>query len=113
VEYFAAIDVSLELSSVCVVDGTGKIVREKKVASEPEALAEFFRGTGLTFTRIGLEAGPLSQWLHAGLTAAGLPAMLIAARQGGIEGDDGEDRPKRRARHGTADAHGVVPAGAR
>jgi transposase len=42
VEYFAAIDVSLELSSVCVVDGTGKIVREKKVASEPEALAEFF-----------------------------------------------------------------------
>jgi len=80
VEYFAAIDVSLELSSVCVVDGTGKIVREKKVASEPEALAEFFRGTGLTFTRIGLEAGPLSQWLHAGLTAAGLPAMLIETR---------------------------------
>jgi hypothetical protein len=40
VEYFAAIDVSLELSSVCVVDGTGKIVREGKVASEPEALAE-------------------------------------------------------------------------
>lgn len=79
-EYFAAIDVSLELSSVCVVDGTGKIVREKKVASEPEALAEFFRGTGLTFTRIGLEAGPLSQWLHAGLTAAGLPAMLIETR---------------------------------
>jgi transposase len=80
VEYFAAIDVSLELSSVCVVDGTGKIVREKKVASEPEALAEFFRGTGLTFTRIGLEAGPLSQWLHAGLMAAGLPAMLIETR---------------------------------
>jgi transposase len=80
VEYFAAIDVSLELSSVCVVDGTGKIVREKKVASEPEALAEFFRDTGLTFTRIGLEAGPLSQWLHAGLTAAGLPAMLIETR---------------------------------
>ena len=79
-EYFAAIDVSQELSSVCVVDGTGKIVCEKKVASEPEALAAFFRGSGLILTRIGLEAGPLSQWLHAGLTAAGLPAILIETR---------------------------------
>ena len=79
-EYFAAIDVSLELSSVCVVDGTGKIVREGKVASEPEALAAWFTGSGLEFTRIGLEAGPLSQWLHAGLTAAGLPAILIETR---------------------------------
>jgi transposase len=80
VEYFAAIDVSLELSSVCVVDGAGQIVREAKVASEPEALVAFFRGTGLTFTRIGLEAGPLSQWLHTGLTEAGLSTTLIETR---------------------------------
>jgi len=80
VEYFAAIDVSLEQSSVCVVDGTGKIVREGKVASEPEVLAAWFTASGLAFTRIGLEAGPLSQWLHAGLTAAGLPAILIETR---------------------------------
>lgn len=80
VEHFAAIDVSLELSSVCVLDGTGKIVCEKKVASEPEALVAFFRATGLIFTRIGLEAGPLSQWLHAGLTEAGLAAVLIETR---------------------------------
>jgi len=79
-EYFAAIDVSLELSSVCVVDGTGKIVREAKVASEPAALIALFDDTGFEFTRIGLEAGPLSQWLHAGLTAAGLPAILIETR---------------------------------
>ena len=79
-EYFAAIDVSLELSSVCVVDGTGKIICEKKVASEPEALVAWFNDTGLEFTRIGLEAGPLSQWLHAGLTAAGLSAILIETR---------------------------------
>jgi transposase len=72
VEYFAGIDVSLEESSVCVVDGTGKIVREAKVASEPEVLAAWFAESGLKFTRIGLEAGPLSQWLHAGLTAAGV-----------------------------------------
>jgi transposase len=80
VEHYAAIAVSLELSSVCVVDGTGKIIRETKVASEPEALAALFNDTGLEFTRIGLEAGPLSQWLHAGLTAAGLPAILIETR---------------------------------
>ncbi len=79
-EYFAAIDVSLELSSVCVVDGAGQIVREAKVASEPDALIQWFRETGLTFTRIGLEAGPLSQWLHAGLVAAGFPVILIETR---------------------------------
>ncbi len=50
-EYFAAIDVSLELSSVCVVDGTGRIVREAKVASEPGALVRHFRDSGLAFTR--------------------------------------------------------------
>ena len=70
-EYFAAIDVSLELSSVYVVDGTGKIVREAKVASEPAALIAWFDDIGFEFTRVGLEAGPLLQWLHAGLTAAG------------------------------------------
>jgi transposase len=80
VEYYAAIDVSLALSSVCVVDGTGKIVREAKVASEPEELVRFFRDLNLVLTRVGLEAGPLSQWLHAGLTEAGLPAILIETR---------------------------------
>ena len=79
-EHFAAIDVSLELSSVCVVDSTGRIVREAKVASEPEVLVRFFQESGLTYTRIGLEAGPLSQWLHAGLTAAGFEVVMLEAR---------------------------------
>ena len=80
VGYFAGIDVSLETSRVCVVDGAGRIVREGEADSEPEALATFLRGTGLAFERVGLEAGPLSQWLHAGLGAAGLPAVLIETR---------------------------------
>src|SRR5690348_14542091 len=67
VEHYAGIDVSLERSSVCVVDATGKIVREAKVASEPEALADFFRRLGLSLTRVGLEAGPLSQWFIWGI----------------------------------------------
>jgi transposase len=79
-EYFAAIDVSLKLSCVCVVDGTGQILREAKVASEPVALVAYLRETGLAFTRVGLEAGPLSQWIHAGLAAAGFEAVLLETR---------------------------------
>ena len=80
VRYFAGIDVSLEESSVCVVDGEGRLVREVKVPSEPEALVAFLRNLKLVFERIGLEAGPLSQWLHAGLERAGLPVVLIETR---------------------------------
>ncbi len=79
-EHFAGIDVSLEQSSVCVVDGAGRIVRETKVASEPEALIRFFGGLEIEVTRIGLEAGPLSQWLHAGLVAAGFEVVLLETR---------------------------------
>ena len=70
-EHYAGIDVSLESASRCVVDATGRIVREAKMASEPEVLIEWYRGLGLAVARIGLEAGPLSQWLSAGMRAAG------------------------------------------
>jgi transposase len=79
-EHYAAIDVSLAWSSICVVDALEEIVREAKVRSEREALVAFFAESGLSFARIGLEAGPLSQWLHAGLVEAGLPAILIETR---------------------------------
>ena len=79
-EYYAGIDVSLKESSVCVVDGTGKIVREAKTASELGALCQFMAGIGFSLTRIGLEAGPLSQWLHEGLVDAGFEVVLIAAQ---------------------------------
>jgi transposase len=79
-EHYAGIDVSLERSSVCVVDAAGRIVREAKVTSEPETLVSFFVGLGVAVTRIGLEAGPLSQWLHAGLTGAGFEAVLLETR---------------------------------
>src|SRR5882724_8966804 len=79
-EYYAGIDVSLESASLCVVDATGRIVREAKVASEPETLIEWFRSLGIAVTRIGLEAGPLSQWLFAGLRKAGLAVELLETR---------------------------------
>ena len=71
---------SLEQSSVCVVDADGQIVREAKVASEPEALISWFGSLGLQLTRIGLEAGPLSQWLYAAMRAAGLAVELLETR---------------------------------
>lgn len=69
-EHYAGLDVSLELTSVCIVDERGTIVCEVKVASEPEALIRFLRAQELVIVRVGLEAGPLSQWLHAGLVTA-------------------------------------------
>jgi transposase len=79
-EHYAGIDVSLECSSVCVVDANGKIVRETKVASEPEALIAWFHSLGFALERIGLEAGPLSQWLFAKMQAAGLAVELLETR---------------------------------
>lgn len=83
-EHYAGIDVSLELSSVCVVDAQGKIVRETKVASEPEALVAFFASLGFAVKRIGLEAGPLSAWLHAGLKRAGFDTVLLETRHAAL-----------------------------
>ena len=79
-DHYAGIDVSLEQSSVCIVDATGKIVREAKVASEPEALTAWFGSLGYAVTRIGLEAGPLSQWLFAGMKQAKLAVELLETR---------------------------------
>jgi transposase len=76
----AGIDVSLESASICVVDASGRIGREAKVASEPEALIAGFRMSQVTPTRIGLEAGPLSQWLYAGMREAGLSATLHGSK---------------------------------
>jgi transposase len=79
-DHYAGIDVSLEYASVCVVDASGKIVREGKVLSEPAALIAWFCSLGLSLARIGLEAGPLSQWLYAAMKEAGLAVELLETR---------------------------------
>ena len=79
-EHYAGIDVSLESASVCVVEAGGRIVREAKVASEPDALIAWFGKLAVKVSRIGLEAGPLSQWLYAGMREAGLPVELLETR---------------------------------
>ena len=80
-EHYVGIDVSLEHSSVCVVDGQGRVVQEAKIASEPEALIGWLKGLSLALTGIGLEAGPLSQWLYAAMVREGLAVQLLETRR--------------------------------
>lgn len=79
--YYTGIDVSLEVSHLCVVDSSGKIVKEARVPSEPEAILAWFAELGLEMEAIGLEAGPLSQWLYAAMVGADLPTVLLETRQ--------------------------------
>ncbi len=79
-DHFAGLDVSVKETSVCIVDETGRIVREVKVASEPAALLAVLTNPGYHFKRVGLEAGPLSQWLYSALAEAGLPAICVETR---------------------------------
>ena len=112
-EYYAGIDVSLESSSICVVDATGRIVCEAKVASEPEALTAWCKSVGLEIARIGLEAGPLSQWLFAGMKQAGLAIELLETRHVRNAFKLMPVKTDRKdARHRTVDPHGLVPSGA-
>ena len=79
--YYAGLDVSLKETAICIIDDEGRIVREARVASEPDALVAFFNALGMTMKRVGLEACSLTAWLHQGLTEAGIPAVCIEARQ--------------------------------
>ena len=79
-DHFAGLDVSVKDTSVCIVDDTGKIVREVKVESEPEALLAVLKSPAYRFKRIGLEAGPLSQWLLSALAEAELPMICVETR---------------------------------
>lgn len=79
-KYYVGLDVSVKLTAICIVDETGTVVRETALVTEPSSLASYLEGTGLRFERIGLEAGPLSSWLHDGLLAAGLAVVVVEAR---------------------------------
>ena len=100
-EHYAGIDVSLECSSVCVVDKQGRIVREGKMASEPAALTKWFKDLGIELARIGLEAGPLSQWLYAKMSRAGLVVELLRRATCGRPSRSCRSRPTARTREGS------------
>ena len=79
-DHFAGLDVSVKETSVCIVDDTGRIAREVKVASEPDSLLQVLTNPAYHFKRIGLEAGRLSQWLFSTLAEAGLPVICVETR---------------------------------
>ena len=79
-KHYVGLDVSVKETSVCIVDETGKICREIKVASHPDDLVLILKHPTWHLERVGLEAGPLSQWLFEGLAKAGLPSC--ASRRG-------------------------------
>ena len=78
--HFAGLDVSVKDTSICIVDDTGRILREVKVASEPDALVAVLTNRSYHFKRIGLEAGPMSQWLFSALAEADLPVICVETR---------------------------------
>jgi transposase len=78
--HYIGLDVAVKETAVCVMDENGVICREGKVVTHPDDLIAFLRSGNWNIVRIGLEAGPLSQWLHEALTAAGLPAVCIETR---------------------------------
>lgn len=77
----AGLDVSLEETSICVVNEDGEIVKECRAPSEPEDLREALSATGYTMERVGLEACSLTAWLHDGLREADIPTICIETRQ--------------------------------
>jgi transposase len=78
--HYVGLDVSLDQTSLCVLDAAGQTICEAKVDTDPDAIGAYLRRYELRIKALGLEAGPLSQWLHAGLVRLGLPAICIETR---------------------------------
>src|SRR6516225_5803932 len=78
--HFVGLDVSVKTTSVCVVDDTGKVILEQKVPTDPADIIAVLTSLGVSFGRIGIEAGPLSQWLVNALTVANLPVICVETR---------------------------------
>jgi transposase len=79
-KYYVGLDVSVKTTSVCIVDYTGKLVKERSLPTDPEIIAAWLGKTGLAFERVGHEAGPMSSWLHEELSKLELPMVCVEAR---------------------------------
>lgn len=109
---FVGLDVSLAKIAISAIIEHGRIVRTAQVASEPEALLRWIDEQDGSIAAIGLEAGPLSQWLHRRLTEAGQPVVLMEtlAGEGRPEGHADQDGSARRRRHRLFASPWLVPA---
>lgn len=87
-KHYAGLDISVKETSICIVDEAGRICREAKIPSHPDDLMRLLKDPPWRLVRVGLDAGPLSQWLFSGLAEAGLPVICIETRHAKA-GDDG------------------------
>lgn len=78
--YYVGLDVSLQETAICVVDEGGQLFSEWKVSTEPDEIVTLLTSIGEDYGRIGIEAGPLSQWLVPKLAEAGLPVICVETR---------------------------------
>lgn len=78
--HFVGLDVSVKETAVCVVDEAGTVMLERKVPSEPDDIVTLLTSVGVDYRRVGIEAGPLSQWLVNGMAQAGLPVICVETR---------------------------------
>jgi transposase len=79
-KHYIGLDVSVRSTSLCIVDGDGRIVQERKLPTESAAIAAHLASTGLYIERLGLEAGVMSQHLYSGLAEAELPVVCVETR---------------------------------
>ena len=95
-EHYVGLDVSLKLTSICIVDRAGKVEHEGVVTSDPEAIATFIKLHAPHVVRIGLETGATSTWLWMELNKIGLPVICIDARHAKAVSEDADqqERPK-------------------
>jgi transposase len=77
---YVGLDVSLEETSVCVLDANGAVVWEGTVESEPAAIERIVRRRAPRAVKVGLETGPTSTWLWHELRKAGIPVICLDAR---------------------------------
>lgn len=109
---FIGLDVSLAKTAVCVINEHGKIVKEAQVLSDPQAIVDFANTLEGSVAIIGLEAGPLSQWLHRGLADARLEVVLMEnpTGEGCSEGNADQNGSARRGRDCPTASSGLVQA---
>ena len=79
-QHHVGLDVSVKETAICIVDPHGKVVHRATVESHPEVIGQHLITLGHSYARVGLESGPLSPWLYAGLVEAGLPAICVETR---------------------------------
>ncbi len=78
--HYVGLDVSQDLTAVCVVDEQGTITHEYSVPTEPATITTYLHSLELNYTRVGLEAGPYSHWLFHALSKDGLPIVCLESR---------------------------------